>query len=1016
MKKKNKEFTIARSFILAYTVPGAILLAILASGMTLFTLSSTLDSRPLLIAGIIVVLNLTVFYIVVSVLLFRWLMKVYQNGLYKTTASLLRGLKQNIPTPDNYPKSLIKEMNELRSELDDVNVITANSTLISNDLSSAYIPLNYINEEDGVVTLQSFKTELRALIYSSQNYRNAIAEIFYDLEDDEITEEESKRIISVLRDSFVNYSHVLFIPNEDKSGFYMFIPKVDSLSNIRDRLEASLRSISVAKKTFDGIATINARFSVVCYPYSNINELFPDLKYAKRQGLPLNIYLPSRLTAMSENRILQNSINLNHMSRVMEKLTDLKVTSKEKNKSLKTIENTMLDLITYLDIDCAGIITFDDVNNVYESMLSLERDTTPIFPKGAQIEKRFIKALDEARDPDDSYYFSTRKHTPYEMGNFLDKIGVTSGFYYLIHDQKQVISVIYFFNKKDDMIMDSYIRETIFLVSYRIGDFFFMLNEENKIDETYREINSLLMSSDYSLYRIDKNNYDLMSFSSHFSTICPKAKIGDKCYHAIYGLDSPCENCPLRVNKKMISEIHHKTYETSLTLNETNTRMVRMLVHNIKSDDEPSDRFDKDLLINSYTSLNISLEDLYAINARGYLLVLRIDNHDQLLADNGSEGVLYIERQLIKNIKDIRHANANIYYFSPESIAILLPEVGQVDIVNFIEKIYEVSKQKYQFNGIDNHFNITYLPYNFPQSYPTADGFLKYVLRHFNSLQFETNVDKIFFPDGDYSRSASRNEFILSVIEEQFGNKTFSVALQPMVHAEDKDIYGAEILIRLSDNYRNQVFNADELIKVAARNGKISMISNALIQYIGELYKQYGLTVFKLYGFKRLTMNTDFSYFDDPEFFQTIFNLFDEYHLPKEFLGFEITEREIYNHLDQFRKVAKGILNHHIVLICDQYSGEYLSMDTLKELGFIEIKIGRYLVGDIEVNPKHLAEITSIDKLANEHGLKVTFVGVENSDQYLLIRDMDKKCNCQGYHFYKPLDDYHLIEEVRKNH
>ena len=163
-------------------------------------------------------------------------------------------------------------------------------------------------------------------------------------------------------------------------------------------------------------------------------------------------------------------------------------------------------------------------------------------------------------------------------------------------------------------------------------------------------------------------------------------------------------------------------------------------------------------------------------------------------------------------------------------------------------------------------------------------------------------------------------------------------------------------------------------------------------------------------------MNTDFSYFDDPDFFQTIFNLFDEYHLPKDFLGFEITEKEIYTHLSEFKKVAKGILNHHIVLICDQYSGEYLSMDVLKELGFIEIKIGRYLVGDIEVNPKHLNEITSIDKLAQEHGLHVTFVGVENADQYILIRDMDKRCNCQGYHFYKPLDDYHLIEEVRKNH
>ena len=1014
--KKKVEFTIGQSFALSFIIPGILLFSVLLFGGIFFSFASIYDNKPLFIVGLVLVINFTVAYITFSIITFFKMRKTYQDGLYKTTASLLRGLKANVPTNENFPETTIKEINELRSELQEVNTMTANSTMISNDLSSSYIPLNYISEEDGVVTLESFKSELRSLIYCSQNYRNAIVEIYYELDDDVINQDEGQRIISVLKENFVDYSHILFIPNSNQTGYFMFLPKIDSLSNIRDRLESSMKNLSVSKKTFDGLATICARFSVVCYPYSNINELFPDLMYAKRQGLPLNIYLPNRLSALSENRILQNSLNLNHMSRVMEKLTDLKVTSKEKNRSLKTIENTLMDLITYLDIDCAGIISYDDINNVYESTLSIGRNNQAIFPVGSYIERGFIDTLDSAKDPDESYYFSTRRHVPSEVSTYLDKIGVYGGFFYMVHDKNQVISMIYFFNRSRELNFDSYIRETVFLLSYRIGDFFFMLNEEDKINETYREINSVLMQSDYTLYRIDKNNYNLVGFSSHFNSVCPKAKIGDKCYHALYGLDAPCADCPLKMNKKMLSEIGKNHYETSLTMNESNARLIRMLLHKVKDSEDTTDRFDKDLLINSYTSLNISLTDLYEINARGYLVVLKIDNHESLLEEAGSEGVLYLTRQLIKKIKDLNENKANIYYFSPDSIAVLLPEVGQVDIVNFIENVYEVSRQKYQYNSVDHVFDITYLPYVFPQSYPTADGFLKYVLRHFNSFPFEENVNKIYFPDGDYSRSASRNEFILSVIEEQFGNKTFSVALQPMVRVNNKDIYGAEILIRLSDNYRNQVFNADELIKVAAKNGKISMISNALIQYIGELYKQYGLTIFKLYGFNRLTMNTDFSYFDDPDFFQTIFNLFTEYHLPKDFLGFEITEKEIYTHLDQFRKVSKGILNHHIVLICDQYNGEYLSMETLKELGFIEIKIGRYLVGDIEVNPKHLNEITSIDKLAQEHGLRVTFVGVENADQYILLRDMDKKCNCQGYHFYKPLDDYKLIEEIRKNH
>ena len=1015
MKKKNKQVTISQSFAISLIVPGAILVALLIESGILFSLAAYLDNNTLYLVGLIISIILLIAYVVTSIIFFYKLKKVYHDGLYKTTASLLKGLRGNIPSNENYPETNIIEINELRSELDEVNTMISNSTMISNDLSSAYIPLNYISEEESLVTLESFKGELRSLIYSSQNFRNMIVEVFYDLDDDVITQDEGKRIVAVLRDEFKEYPNILFAPNETKSGFYIFLPKIDSISHIRDTLMITMKHISVSKKTFDGLSTLNARFSAVCYPYSNINELFPDLMYAKRQGLPLFIYLPNRLSALSENRILQNSLNLNHMSRVLEKISNLKVTSKEKTKTLKTIKNTLQDVITYLDIDDAGVITFDDVNNVYKSVLVSSKNKEQTFPVGALIDSQFVEALDSVKDNDDSFYFSSRKHITFEVSKFVDRVGVRSGFYYLVHDQKQVITIIYFFNRDKDMNFDSYIRESLFLLSYRIGDYFLMINEEEKINETYREINGLLMSSDYTLYRIDKNNYNLVGYSGHLSNLCPKVKTGDKCYHALYGLDAPCVNCPLKVNKKMLSEIAHQQYETSLTLNDNNSRLVRMLLHKIDGGEDTTDRFDKDLLINALPSLNISLGNLYSINARGYLLVLRIDNHEVLLEECGSEGCLFLTRQFIRNIKNLRQSNLNIYYFSPESLAILLPEVGQVDIVNFIEKVYEVSKQPYHYNGVDHNFEITYLPYNFPQSYPVAEDFLKYVLRNFNSLDFETNLDNIYFPDGEYTRSASRTEFMLSVIEEQFGNKTFSVALQPMVRAHDKDIYGAEILIRLSDNYRNQVFNADELIKVAAKNGKISMISNALIEYIGELYKQYGLTVFKLYGFNRLTMNTDFSYFDDPTFFQTIFNLFTEYHLPKDFLGFEITEKEIYTHLDEFRRVSKGILNHHIALICDQYNGEYMSMDKLKELGFTEIKIGRFLVSDIEVNPKHLNEVTAIDQLAKEHGLKITFVGVENADQYILLRDMDSKCNCQGYHFYRPLDDYRFIEEVRKN-
>ena len=1015
MKNSEKRLTIRQSFLFSFLVPGLLLAILLVGSMTLLALYVRLNSQPLLIAAIIYTVVFAALYAAASIFIYSKMRSIYYNGLYRTTALLLRNLKSNVTSEEKYPTTSIAEINELNNDLSEVNTIIANSTMISSDLESAYIPLVFISEEERLVTLQSFKTELRSLIYCSQNFRNVLLEVFYDLDEDTLTKEESIRILKVLRDSFSDYQHFLFIPNDNGTGFYMFLPRADSFSHIKERLTAAMKNLSVAKKTFDGLATINARFSVVCYPYSNINELFPDLMYAKRQGQIINIYLPNRLSALSESRILQNSLNLNNMSRVLEHLTDLKVSSKERTRSYNVIKQTLHSLATYLDIDYAGIILFDEVNNRYYSKIHVALNKDPLFPEDGYIERQFIDALDSSTDKDDSFYFSSRRHAGHVLARYLDKINVSGGFYYLVHDQGQVLAAIYFFNKVRDLNVDSYIRETLFIISYRIGDFLTVTSEEDKVIETYREINNVLMSSDLSLYRVDRTTYDLVGFSYHFNSLFPKAKMGDKCYHSLYGLDAPCENCPLKTSKKMLSDIKGGKIETSLTINESKTKLIRMLVRQVPKEGDVGDRFDKDLLINSHYALKIAMDDLYSINARGYLLVLRIDNMEELLNEAGSEGYLYILRQFISNLKMIKIANSNIFHYSTQAIAVLMPEIGQRDIINFIEKIYDVSKQKYEFGGADYNFNITYLPYTFPQQYATGEDFLKYALRHFNSLNYVINKDMITLPDSDYSRSASRNEFMLSVIDDQFGNKTFQVALQPFVKAADKSIYGAELLIRLSDNYRNSVLDAFELIRVAGRNGKISLISNALINYIGEIYKQYALTVFKISGFQRLTINTDYSFFEDPNFFKTLFDVFNEYSFQKNFLGFEITEQEIYQHLSDFKKMAKGILNHHITLICDQYSGEYLSIDTLKELGFSEIKIGRSLVGDIEKNPKHWNEIMSLDKLAQEHDMKICFVGVENADQYVLLRDMDKNCLCQGYHFYKPLEDYKLIEELRKN-
>ncbi|MBO6261158.1 MAG: EAL domain-containing protein, partial [Bacilli bacterium] len=305
------------------------------------------------------------------------------------------------------------------------------------------------------------------------------------------------------------------------------------------------------------------------------------------------------------------------------------------------------------------------------------------------------------------------------------------------------------------------------------------------------------------------------------------------------------------------------------------------------------------------------------------------------------------------------------------------------------------------------------LPVSYPRVYPNAASFVKQADSFASRGKYAINKDFIYFDESDYSRSANREEFLLSVIKKAFGDRTFDVNLQPMVNANDKQIYGAELLLRIVDEYRNTTFRTDELVNIAAKHDQIAIISHALLDYIKVLYKDYGAVFFASLGFKRLALNTDYSFFTDKNFRNDIKKYLDEIKMPKHFLAFEIPESDVANHMNEFKEIAKMTKEFNIVLVCDQYTGRFVSVEMLKEIGFNEVKISRNLVLHIDSDNQRANALKQLLALIKRLDLKASIVGVENIDQYLLIKDADNTALLQGFYFYRPLEKQALIETVR---
>ena len=952
-------------------------------------------------------------YILVTFYMSRRFNAIFVRGLYSITIYNLRNITDNENALIDYPNNTYDEFVSLNEQVNTLKTELDTSTLIAGNSDFSRVNLDYIDVSRNVVTLRSFKANLESIIFASQNYRNVLVELYYDLNEDTFDQQDMEYLITLLRKNFGDYDQLLIIVNENHKSLLMYFPRIDSLSKIREQLESTLKSATINKRTPEGITNLVAHFALVCYPYSDVKELFPDLAYAKRQEDIVNIYLPNRLVGLKDNKILKNSMNLNTMSKLLSPLLNLNLSLENASKNRVEVEKTLRSIRAYFDIDYVGIISFDEVRNQYFFSFQNQNKEVPQLSRDNYIEKEFVYAMNSAKDENNSYYFSNRSHANSALGRHLDRVGLESGLFYVLNDGDLTVGAIYFFNKNKQLHIDSYIQEALVVLCDKISAILLGERRDSEVNNSYREIDSLLKLSEIATYRVAQDNYTLLRASSTLAGIFPKAKLGEPCYKTLYGLEKPCPNCPLLTGNKKYDELANSEYETSLVLANRRATYRVMTIRNIGKEGNEQ-RYNPDLLINSYSSLVEAVNNCYAINGKGYLLLLRIDNLSELIEKNGPEGYLSMVREFVHRVKRKHNHLENIYFFNNQTLALLFTEYGQIDIINECEEIYDISQNKDVKEHVDYVLNMTYLPIGYPRAYPDAQSILKQAEQFANRGKYETGKNFIYFDDSSYQRSASKSEFMLSVIDSAFGNKTFTVLLQPMVTV-DKRIYGAELLLRISDDYRKMDFRTDELVKVAGEHNKIGVISQALLDYLGTLYQQYSASIFNLLGFKRLSLNTDYSFFTDENFYSDTKAFIESRHIPKNFLAFEIPESDIAGHVNEFKNIAKQLSELHIVLVCDQYTGRNVSLEALKNIGFNEVKISRGFVNHIDSDRNRLNDVKNLLTNVKELGLKASVVGVENIDQYLLLKEIDESVMMQGFYFYRPLEKQALIEAIRGN-
>lgn len=1008
-KKKNKPSLLIVSAQILF-LPVAILTLMIAITIIFTILYNYTNLKGYLISLIVVSAIFAITYTFLIIYVVRKLKSAIYDDLYKKTLINAKKISQDDVNLEKYSNTKYEEINELDLATQEVKDKLNSSILVSTTFDYDLINLEYIDKEKSLISYDELKKKMKSIIFISQSYRNVVIEVYYNLKKSSLDEENKNYLLELYSDVFKGYQNKLFAFSNDNTSLYIYLPVIDSFSRIKEQLEMSINYSSIMISTINGREKVNAYFSIVAYPFSHEEFILNDLKYAKRQKQIINLFLPNRQrNNLGQNVLMSTTMNLNQMSKILTNLSQLEYSSIDNEKNIEMMKRLFEDICHYLDISDAGIIKYSDETQTYNSYFTT--DGSVLFKGTNNISRSFVKLIEDAADDDGSYYFSNRRNANNKLAMALDYYDISSGYYYVIKDLKGItIAIIYMCNRGGKTLrLTSYLRESLFIMSLRIAHYFEkmrMLDYQN-LRESENEY--LLSISKYTLYRVD-DDLNIVWLSNDMNKVFKNAKVGLPCHKALFNSDKMCKDCPLRTFKKKSFSVNNKYYESSLTFNDRKTHQRSILIENITKNAEVSDLFEKDYLTYSNKAFVKMLEDEYNQRVRGYVLLLSIDNADKFIEKQGSEGYLFATRNFIRKIKNKLKTN-EVYIYNPTTLAIHFPLIGHIDIIDKCEQIYEISKQNYFDDGTDeDKFVLTYYPVGYPRGYATEEDFLRHIKEIYISDKFEKNKDYIYFYSYPIKRSASKREYIISVIKKEFSSLTSqSVNLQPIVNVFDKRIYGAEILLRIVDENSNLTFNAQDISRIAEQENMTHLITDSIINFVGNMYKEYGNNLFKINNFNRVAINIDNTYLNDISLIRNVVKLVKENNLPRNFISFEIPEDMVANNLANVAKFAKELSQYDIYLSVDRYMGSHITVAKLKEIGFNEIKIARDLIIDIEKDTSKFKDVQDMVNDAKKYGINVAAVGVENLAQYDILKGLDNKMLVQGYYLYKPLTRSDLI-------
>ncbi|MCZ2720789.1 EAL domain-containing protein [Marinomonas sp. 15G1-11] len=265
-----------------------------------------------------------------------------------------------------------------------------------------------------------------------------------------------------------------------------------------------------------------------------------------------------------------------------------------------------------------------------------------------------------------------------------------------------------------------------------------------------------------------------------------------------------------------------------------------------------------------------------------------------------------------------------------------------------------------------------------------------------------------FWNDDFLKESTPDRMMIESLLREGIRQNQLVLHYQPIVEASTGKIRSLEALVRWNHPVKGMI-PPDDFIPIAEETSLILQLDEWVIHEVVRQqseWKRQGINLCPV------SINISASHISLPSLLHTFETLVKGKPYLANFLQVEVTETAMMMDPDNATLILNQLFNIGVSSSIDDFGSGYTSLGYLKKLNADVLKIDRSFIDGITTDSFDHDVAKAIIALAVSMSMKVVAEGVENKEQWKMLKEFG--CDyLQGYYFHRPMSSdkvYELLE------